>query len=168
MNREIKFRGKVKWKDDWKYGSLLIYTDGERNIITEKGHRIDTWNVDPSSVGQLIIKTPVALDKFGPDGNYADFIEIYEDDIVEARCEFCYADGYKGYSVKIGDRFVVTSYKAGFCAVPIDIYDWWVEGDRIPNTCRVINNYYLWNNHRFVKPIGNIHDNSELLKTKNI
>lgn len=163
MKREIKFRGKVKGGNMWIHGSLLPYADGECNIITETGHRIDTWNVESDSVGQLVIKTPVDLDKFGPDGNYADFLEIYEDDIVEARCEFVYYDGYQGYCVKVGDRFVVTSCKAGFCAVPVDLYDSWAKDSRIPNTCRVMHNYYLWNNHRFVKPIGNIHDNLELL-----
>lgn len=52
MNREIKFRGKVKGRNEWKYGSLLPYADGECNIITETGRRIDTWNVDPETVGQ--------------------------------------------------------------------------------------------------------------------
>lgn len=42
MNREIKFRGKVKGRNEWKYGSLLPYADGECNIITETGRRIDT------------------------------------------------------------------------------------------------------------------------------
>lgn len=51
MNREIKFRGKVKGRNEWKYGSLLPYADGECNIITETGRRIDTWNVDPETVG---------------------------------------------------------------------------------------------------------------------
>lgn len=68
--RTIKFRGKVKRTNEWKYGSLLTYADGECNIITETGHRIDTWNVDPSSVGQFI----GVLDSKGK--------EIYENDIV--------------------------------------------------------------------------------------
>lgn len=53
MNRVIKFRGKVRIINEWKYGSLLTYADGECNIITETGHRIDTWNVDPETVGQF-------------------------------------------------------------------------------------------------------------------
>lgn len=50
--RPIKFRGRVKHSNEWKYGSLLTHADGECNIITETGHRIDTWNVDPDTVGQ--------------------------------------------------------------------------------------------------------------------
>lgn len=169
MKREIKFRGQDLFKSRffprrWMIGGLTI--DGEDAWITaevsDKG--ICAIKVEPETVGQFIIKTPEDLNKFGKDGNYADFLEIYEDDIVEARCEFVYADGYKGYSVKVGDRFVVTSYEAGFCAVPIDLYESWVEHGRIPNTCRVMSNYYLWNNHRFVKPIGNIYDDTNLLK----
>lgn len=58
--RNIIFRGKVKKNpnitvdDEWKIGSLLTHKDGEYNIITETGHKIDTWNVDPASVGQYI------------------------------------------------------------------------------------------------------------------
>lgn len=53
MNREVKFRGKVKGRDEWKYGALLCYAGVECNIITETGHRIDTWNIDPDTVGQF-------------------------------------------------------------------------------------------------------------------
>jgi hypothetical protein len=34
-----------------------------------------------------------------------------------------------------------------------------------PNIVGNVNNYDFWNNHRFFKVIGNIHDNAELLTT---
>lgn len=174
MERCIKFRGKRVDTGEWIYGDIIenqgrffIYLSTSESTIEDNDNGsivIRALEVEPGSGCQFVIKTPEDLNKFGKDGNYADFLEIYEGDIVEARCEFVYYDGYKGYSVKIGDQFVVTSYKAGYCAVPIYLYETWVEHGRIPNTCRVMNNYYLWNNHRFVKPIGNIVDSPDLIK----
>lgn len=169
MERQIKFRGKNIHTGEWLYGDY--HREGKTHYITKPGDFLREYApiefiVGGKTVGQFIIKTPKSLDKFGRDGNYAVFVEIYEDDIVEARCKFSYADGYMGYSVNVGDRFVITSYAAGFCAVPIDLYSSWVEHDRIPNTCRVMSNYYLWNNHRFFTPIGNIHDTPDLLNGK--
>ena len=74
--RQIKFRAKVKGKNEWKYGSLLTYADGECNIITETGHRIDTWNVDPSTVCQFTGLT---------DCNGK---EIYEGDIITVNSKY--------------------------------------------------------------------------------
>lgn len=158
-NRIILLRGKDIYNSQWHYGDLRHNED--KSYIESAGiiHAVQL-----ETIGQYIIKTPESLDKFGRDGNYANFVEIFEDDIVEARCKFGYVDGYKGYAVNVGDRFVITSYAAGFCAVPIDLYNSWVGHGRIPNTCRVMENYQLWNCHRFVKPIGNIYDNPELLK----
>lgn len=167
--RQIKFRGKNIHTGEWLYGDY--HREGKVHYIAKPEQYLREYApiefiVNANTIGQFIIKTPKDLDKFGADGNYAKFIEIYEDDIVEARCKFGYADGYKGYAVNVGDRFVVTSYAAGFCAVPIDLYNSWVEHGRIPNTCRVMSNYYLWNSHRFFTPIGSIHDTPELLNEK--
>ena len=132
--RQIKFRAKVKGKNEWKYGSLLTYADGKCNIITETGHRIDTWNVDPSTLGQFTGLTDC-------NGN-----EIYEGDIITVNSKY---------------PRVVLWDKMCWALMPTEYFhdemfwvmnlqhpgiDWWEEfADEF-------------------EVIGNIHDNPELIK----
>ena len=58
MNREIKFRGKTLHSDEWCFGSLVDYRDGEMEIqgfdVFREG--VDEWkemSVDPDTVGQF-------------------------------------------------------------------------------------------------------------------
>lgn len=85
MNRVIKFRGRLKNSNEWKYGSLLTYADGECNIITETGHRIDTWNVDLETVGQFT----GLLD--------SDKADIYEGDFLECVLRYDKDNEYTEY-----------------------------------------------------------------------
>ena len=131
--RQIKFRAKVKGEDEWLYGSLLTYADGECNIITETGHRIDTWNVDPATVSQFTGLT----DRNGK--------EIYEGDIITVNGKY---------------PRVVLWDKMSWALMPTEYFhdkmfwvmnlqhpgiDWWEEfADKL-------------------EVIGNIHDNPELI-----
>lgn len=58
MNRETKFRGKTSHSDEWCFGSLVDYGDGEMEIqgfdVFHEG--LDAWkemSVDPDTVGQF-------------------------------------------------------------------------------------------------------------------
>ena len=134
--REIKFRGKVKGKSDWVYGSLLIYGDGEHNIHVPRKHnyKLDAWNVVPETVGQYTGLT----DRNGK--------EIYEGDVITTKGRY---------------PRVVLWDKMNWALMPTEYYndkyfwvmnlqhpgaDWWEEfADR-------------------VEIIGNIYDNPELIK----
>ncbi len=49
MNRKIKFRGRITKSTEWVYGSLIVYPDGEYNILSqrkENSSKMDDWCVD--------------------------------------------------------------------------------------------------------------------------
>lgn len=75
MNREIKFRGKRIANDEWAYGSLLRWPDGDCTILESKDDGSNyVWKreIDPKTVGQF-----TGL-------HDADGKEIYEGDIIES------------------------------------------------------------------------------------
>ena len=48
MNRKIKFRGRITKSTEWVYGSLIVYPDGEYNILSqrkENSSKMDDWCV---------------------------------------------------------------------------------------------------------------------------
>lgn len=71
--REIKFRGKRLFADEWVFGSLIVKLDGSMDIyVEEKDGTVRTYQVKPESVGEW-----TGLED-------RDGVEIYENDRV--RC----------------------------------------------------------------------------------
>ena len=134
--RKIKFRGNVKGKCDWVYGSLLVYGDGEHNIHVPRKHnyKLDAWNVVPETVGQFTGLT----DRNGK--------EIYEGDIIT-----------------VNGRYprVVLWDKMSWSLMPTKFYqdkDFWVMNLQHPGPD-------WWEKFAGeFEVIGNIHDNPELIK----
>ena len=55
MKRVIKFRGKRLANDEWCYGSLLIWADGECIILEKSDSSYAMWKreINPDTVGQF-------------------------------------------------------------------------------------------------------------------
>lgn len=54
--RKIKFRGRITDTKEWVCGSLIIYPDGEYNILTSRNNhssKMDDWRIDADTVGQF-------------------------------------------------------------------------------------------------------------------
>lgn len=178
MNRQIKFRGKRADNGEWVYGDLLqiaggccIYFGSKTETLTpdipeDSNVFVELMDsecavVIPDTVGQFVVKTPETLDKLKLRSRDLKYLEIYEDDIVEARCKFLHTNGTSGRPIKAGEQFVVTHTSVGFCAVPIALFEAWEAHGRNPHSHWILNDYSLYINHLELIPVGNIHDNQE-------
>lgn len=134
MNRVIKFRGKRIDNGEWVYG----YVDGTMYIDVVVIHtETGTFEVEPETVGQF---TGI-VDK---NGN-----EIYEKDIIKAINYYCKTS----YKQKTG-YIAWLAQECGFVIV-------WKEYDSRLGHRNRGGGYYHDNS---LEVIGNVFDNSELLK----
>lgn len=150
MNRKIEFRGKCSHCDEWAYGNLVDYGDGEIPEIHgfdpyREGEEI--WReitVDSDTVGQFT----GLCDKNG--------VKIFEGDIVCKR-DLTFNLQYKGvvvYNSSIGCFRIHSESKGTTMRMGFEASDVYNDGK-----CTVPVKYEY-------EVIGNIHDNPELLSTK--
>ena len=133
--REIKFRGKSEDNNEWIYGYFVDLNDGkEPNIF---GDHNDFYPVIPETVGQYT----GLKDRNGK--------EIYEGDIIRL-------DGSDSKTIKFIDG------KAAFCIANVDELKY--EEYRWIHVWHHINSVWWQGFCKEIEVIGNIHDNSELLK----
>lgn len=151
MARPIKFRGKVKHDGRWVYGSLLVYGDGEHNIFVPRQHnyKLDSWNVFSETVGQ----STRLKDAKG--------IEIYEGDIVKSYVVHVTEDEETIEFWRVGEiRYV----SGGFALTNCTNYDdlGMVYKSEVQPSPKTKNSFPAYRS----EVIGNIHDNPELINSK--
>ena len=149
--REILFKAKRIDNGEWVEGYYTfinnihyIYTGSLRNgglyVVAE------CFEINPETVCQYTGLT----DKNGK--------RIWENDIVECVNKNVVISGgpyHSGY--RFGDKLKVKCLDSGFTLLAL------TNNSEIPNTCGNVKNYEFWNMQHFLKVIGNIFDNPELL-----
>lgn len=161
----IKFDYKFKAKDattgEWVYGYLA--NPDTITIYTDKG----LCAIDPDTICEFTgLRTPVKEKGFNNDGDYTEYQEIYEHDILIYNLEKDTVF-YGGYCCKVPtkykDSFIVRWTKSGFVLVPLSQFNEekiknFNENGIAPNTGYVISSYDTWNYHHYFKVIGNEFD----------
>lgn len=140
MNRTIKFRGKRIANDEWVYGSLLIWADGECTILEKSDSSNAMWKreIAPATVGQFTGLTDC-------DGR-----EIYEGDVIESRC------------TDMGIVRHMIAYHAEGARFTTILINKDMNDDSLRALCPINKGWITKYGKRVA---GNIHDNPELLNT---
>lgn len=146
--REILFKAKRIDNGEWVEGDLVHSVYKINDVCVGKyGSEVGMHQVDTSSICQCT----GLKDKNGQ--------KIWENDILEwtrediALVSSPYHEGYR-----LGDRVKVKNLDSGFTLLALK------NNSEVPNVIGNVKNYEFWNMQRFLKVIGNIFDNPELLK----
>lgn len=135
--RQIKFRAKTTANVHWVYGNLI---DRGNGVVSIRNSKSEPW-VDPSTVGQFTGLT----DSAGK--------EIYEGDIIVAKHYPLFDEGKPNYVA------VVEWNDCGFGAFYELHKDSTARGSSVGCPCD-----FDSDNANLFEVIGNIHDNSEMIK----
>lgn len=159
MKREIKFKAKSANTGEWVYGYLAtpntIYDNNKLCII------------DQNTICEFTgLKTPIEKKGFNKDGNYAEYQEIYEHDILMYNKEnnIILSGGYCcPVRTEPGDKFLVRWAESGFVLIPLSKFDdkkidYFNENGIAPNTGYIISSYDTWNYSSYFTVIGNEFD----------
>lgn len=158
--RTIKFRGLSIKENKWVYGGYFQHTpdeDGVRYYIFDFNE--GAVEVIPESVGQFTNVTHRDIEKyknkeFDKNGNCFEK-EVFEGDIVEFK-----ADPSFYINAKLGDRYVIEYFGAGYFMKPIS---WKMKKINAQNYVGLLPPYQTSNMRNHYEVIGNIHENPELL-----
>ena len=147
MKREIKFRA---WNSDLKE---MLYMDNS-----------EMWDTNWLDTGDLVMQFIGVLHRdigkyhkgiFDKNGMEMPRIPVYEGDIVEFK-----SDPSFYINAKVGDRYIIEYYGAGFFMKPIS---WGLKKIDAQNYIGLLHPYQTSNMSNHYEVIGNIHQNPELL-----
>lgn len=155
--REILFRGLRTDGKGWAYGYYYEYSG--KHIISYQDHSdnstTDHWHeVIPETVGQYIGVSHRDIDSymkgiFDSKGNVKR-TKVFEGDIVEFKIDPSFY-----INAKIGDRYIIEQFGAGFFMKPIS---WGNVKISAQNYVGLLPPYQTFNMSNHYEVIGNIHE----------
>ena len=159
--KEIKFRGLRTDGKKFIYGNLMEY-DGKFYVTPPKysAKPFGYFEIIPETVGQFtnIMHRDIEKYKNKEFDKYGNCFEkeVFEGDIVEFK-----ADPSFYINAKLGDRYVIEYFGAGYFMKPIS---WKMKKINAQNYIGLLPPYQTSNMRNHYEVIGNIHENPELIK----